>query len=376
MEWFLPGEQAGGPVSTVRGLIRHFGSVFDIAVVCRDRDLGDTRAYRTVLVDRWVEIDGQRRWYLSARSERLLGMLRVLRSTNYDVLFVNTLFSVSFCLIPLVAQRLQLIPRRRVLLAPRGQLDSAALSFSSRRKRLFLAFLKMIGAFREVEWAASTAGEAVLIRTFVGVDATVHVTPDLRAADAKIERTESPRDGTLRVCFLSRISPMKNLLEALHVLKLVSVPVQFDIFGPREDAAYWRTCDRAIAGLPSHVQAHWMGPVAHDEVQATLSRYEIFLLPTLGENFGHAIIDALAAGCPVMISDRTPWRRLAEHHAGWDLPLGEPARWAAVIDGVAAEAASVRHARREAARRFGTLVGQSPDAVEANFRALATRART
>jgi glycosyltransferase involved in cell wall biosynthesis len=45
------------------------------------------------------------------------------------------------------------------------------------------------------------------------------------------------------------------------------------------------------------------------------------LLPTLGENFGHSIIEALSAGLPVIISNRTPWKNLMVEGVGADLPL-------------------------------------------------------
>jgi hypothetical protein len=41
-----------------------------------------------------------------------------------------------------------------------------------------------------------------------------------------------------------------------------------------------------------------------------LAEYDLFLFPTLGENYGHVISEALASGCPVVISDQTPWRNL------------------------------------------------------------------
>jgi len=47
-------------------------------------------------------------------------------------------------------------------------------------------------------------------------------------------------------------------------------------------------------------------------------------MPSQGENFGHTMVEALAAGLPLLISDRTPWKELERQNAGWDLPLEEP----------------------------------------------------
>ena len=44
------------------------------------------------------------------------------------------------------------------------------------------------------------------------------------------------------------------------------------------------------------------------------------------------ILEAWAAGLPVVISDRTPWRDLESQGVGWDLPLDNPQRWIEVLD--------------------------------------------
>ena len=44
-------------------------------------------------------------------------------------------------------------------------------------------------------------------------------------------------------------------------------------------------------------------------------------MPTTHENFGHAVVEAWAHGRPVLLSDQTPWRGLAELDLGWDLQL-------------------------------------------------------
>ncbi len=86
-----------------------------------------------------------------------------------------------------------------------------------------------------------------------------------------------------------------------------------------------------LASLPENVQVEYRGNLPNERVAETLFGYDFFFLPTLGENFGHAIFESFSAGCPVLISDQTPWRNLAEQHLGWDIALDEPDRWRSVL---------------------------------------------
>ena len=49
----------------------------------------------------------------------------------------------------------------------------------------------------------------------------------------------------------------------------------------------------------------------------------MLILPTRGENFGHAIVEMLAASRPVLISDKTPWIDLESLGAGYSIPLNK-----------------------------------------------------
>ena len=83
----------------------------------------------------------------------------------------------------------------------------------------------------------------------------------------------------------------------------------------------------------------------------TLAAYHLFLLPTRGENFGHVILEALSAGCPVLISDQTPWRGLESSGIGWALPLTEPERFRAVLNQcIAMDESKFIHRSRQATR--------------------------
>ncbi len=117
---------------------------------------------------------------------------------------------------------------------------------------------------------------------------------------------------------------MKNVYGAIELLQHVAGRVTFDIWGPIEDSAYQLRCQQLASGLPENIQVRWCGVIQPQCVGNVMSRYDAMLLPTFGENFGHAIVEALSAGCPVVISDRTPWRGLEKAGVGWDLPLDCP----------------------------------------------------
>jgi len=133
--------------------------------------------------------------------------------------------------------------------------------------------------------------------------------------------------GAARFVFLSRITRKKNLLVAIELLRSVEGLVELEIYGPVIDAAYWRECLALVGKMPPNVIVMYRGPIAHDRVPAALGANHFFLLPTASENFGHAIVEALLAGCPLVTSDQTPWLGLSQRGVGWDLPLHDAKAW-------------------------------------------------
>jgi glycosyltransferase involved in cell wall biosynthesis len=63
------------------------------------------------------------------------------------------------------------------------------------------------------------------------------------------------------------------------------------------------------------------GAIDPQDIPTLIREHDLLFQPSLGENFGHTILEALVQACPVLVSDRTPWRALSARHAGWDLPL-------------------------------------------------------
>jgi glycosyltransferase involved in cell wall biosynthesis len=104
------------------------------------------------------------------------------------------------------------------------------------------------------------------------------------------------------------------------------------LVGSLEEPAFWNSCQELIAALPANVSVNYAGEIPHHKLSGELAKHHIFVLPTTGENFGHAIFEALSIGKPALISDQTPWRGLEARKAGWDLPLDRPELFRAAIE--------------------------------------------
>jgi glycosyltransferase involved in cell wall biosynthesis len=136
----------------------------------------------------------------------------------------------------------------------------------------------------------------------------------------------------VRFIFVARLVAIKNLLFFLRALETVRATVELTVVGPVEEKGYWEECRAKIATLPANITVNYLGPRRNDELMPLLQQHHIFVLPTTGENFGHSIFEALLAGRPVLISDQTPWLRLAERRAGWDLPLDDPGGFSRIVE--------------------------------------------
>ncbi len=147
---------------------------------------------------------------------------------------------------------------------------------------------------------------------------------------SKHERLEK-NPGSVRLIFLSRIHPKKNLIGAIRLIKDLEGDVLFDIYGPIEDEKYWTLCQKEIKTCKKNIKVNYMGEVSHEKIHETFSKYHFFLFPTFSENYGHVIVESMLAGTPVIISDQTPWNALEKNKAGWAIPLNEIKRFQTVL---------------------------------------------
>jgi glycosyltransferase involved in cell wall biosynthesis len=335
IDCYLPGYKHGGPIQTVANMVARMPGQFEFWIFTRDRDRGDERPYPQVKVDAWNTHDRAHVYYSSPRGESIVSIAREIREARPDVVYANSLFS-RMTIRYLVARRLGLVPRHPFILAPRGELSAGALKLKYYKKGPFLAVAARLGLLDSLVWQASTDLEksdivAALHPAQILVSRNICVAKDLAVKTGLLSPAATKEAGRARLVFLSRVSRKKNLLMAIDLLRALKGEVGFDIYGPIDDPGYWKTCEQRIARLPGNVSVNYRGSVEHHEVSRVFGRYDFFLFPTLSENFGHVIFEALTAGCPAIISDTTAWRNLEDQGAGWDLPLNARERWSAVL---------------------------------------------
>jgi glycosyltransferase involved in cell wall biosynthesis len=261
----------------------------------------------------------------------------------------------------------------RIVIAPRGEFSPGALGLKRWRKRAAIEVLRHLPVYRHALWHASSALEERNIREQIG-DVAVDVALPIATLGTEAVTQAAPKQpGSVRLICLSRISPKKNMLGALRMLQTVSAHVEFNIYGPAEDEAYLAQCRAAIEKLPANIRVNLHSPVDHAKVAGLFASHHLFYFPTLGENYGHVICEALAAGCPALLSDQTPWRGLESRGAGWDLPLAAPERFRAAIERVAAMDGHEFRAAAGQARRFAREFTAADEQV-ARMRAILTGA--
>lgn len=367
-DYYLPGFKAGGPVRTLAGIGERLGDDFRFRMITRDRDLGDDEPYPRVPVGSWIHVGPWEVVYLPPRCLTLLALHRLIRATAHDIFYVNSVCSVPFFVRPMLLRRLGLIPRHPLIIAPRGELNPDALALQRLTKRIYLALVRAMGLTRGATWQASSAHEADSIRSCFGQNVCVTVAPDLPPTTSPIAGSARQKEtGRLRLLFISRISRMKNLDGALNVLMATTGQIDFTIYGPLEDAPYWAECQGLVANLPTNVTVRYGGVLPPERVPEAMADHDLLILPTLGENFGHVILEALASGCPVLISDRTTWRGLAEAGVGWDISLEQPESFQEVLHNCLMMDSAAWTALSERARKYGTERLHDAGAVQQNY---------
>lgn len=330
-EYYIPSVKGGGPIRSIKNLVDNLSDRVDFYIVAADRDLGDDTPFSGIKTDAWLDV-GSAKVIYSNPVTLWHKIASIMNSVEYDLLYLNTFFSLQYSAIPILINKCKRKSKKTVVV-PRGQFAPGALGLKHGIKSLYIRLVKILGIYKNIVWHATAESEKKEIKVIFGNKAKIEVVNNLTADYKKLEYNKNieKKSGELRIVFVSRVHPKKNLRKAIELLKDIDGKIEFNIYGPIENKAYWAECENVIGKLGTDICVSYKGIVAHENIMNIVMEHHVFLFPTLGENFGHVISEALIGGCPVIISDRTPWRGLEEKQVGWDIGLKDENKFVEVL---------------------------------------------
>jgi glycosyltransferase involved in cell wall biosynthesis len=329
-DWFYPAYKAGGPITSLVNLVKAIGNRSDIIVLTSAYDFGENKVLENILSDTWQKLYGTRIKYLTT----VKTVNKVLDKEECDIIYLNSMFSPAFTLKPLFfAKRKGIL--NKIILTPRGMLQEGALKQKALKKKIFLLVFKLTGIANKIHFHATDEQEKEdILKNFPDAK-KITLVPNVVNKPIEEKRETRKERGNLKLVYLSVISSKKNLKYLIEIFSKINFEIDFDVYGSIKDKSYWDSFVEQIKKL-KNINFNYKGDVPNYLVKETLCKYDFFILPTLGENFGHAIYEALSTGTPVIISDKTPWRNLEQHKAGWDIPLDKPEKFIEVLNKCAA----------------------------------------
>lgn len=207
-----------------------------------------------------------------------------------------------------------------VVLSPHGMFSAYSMTTRGVRKKIGLALgyrrtLQKVTAFH-----ATSEQEEDDIRS-LGLNQPVQIVKNGVAMvdDCPSKPLENHR--LRKLLFLSRIHPKKGLpmlLSAWAELAPLRPDWELLIAGP-DELDHRRELDTLIREQKIK-QVSFLGPVFGRQKQDLMAEADLFVLPTLSENFGLVVAEALAVGTPVVTTEEAPWHQLNEQECGWCVP--------------------------------------------------------
>lgn len=315
---FYPARTYGGPVTSLYNLMLMLHEGIDFFVVTSNHELKDNTPLFGIKVG-WTDMSFGRIQYLPDSDMTVRRFDALIKEVDPDCIYINAPYHRK------TAPKLLYLAKKykkRIVLATRGGLNPNAINYGRTKKEIYLRALSCLFSHKTILQSTSQDETASIKKRFHSIE--VREIPNMPKPPVfdEIPEKSKKEQGTIHIIYVSRILPIKNLIFALKAIQRVKSRVVFDIYGPIESKEYWNTCQSFIEDeMPENIQVNYCGFLEKENLRDTYSRYDLFILPTESENFGHAIAEALYEKCPVLISNNTPWNDVNEFGVGRAISL-------------------------------------------------------
>lgn len=323
---YLNSSKVGGPVRSVTNLVENMSKNFNFVILAPNKDFGSNKQFDNILLYEKIILNGISLYYFKIIGLFDFKFLKLIHSfdRNGNIFYLNSFFNIKQSIYIVLLKKIGFIKNAKILLCPRGELLTEILNTKRVKKIFFLKIVRLIGLYDSIYFHSTNDLEKKSIyQIFPKADEKIFVAgmiPSCNDNNNFFDNNKSS-DEILKIVYLSRISRSKNLHLILDVLNNISYNVSIDIYGFVEDEDYFSNIILKSEKLPKNIRFNYLGSVDKNKVNEVLPKYDLFMLMSDGENYGHAIVESLLAGVPVLISNNTPWVKLSELGLGWEFSL-------------------------------------------------------
>ena len=316
IDWYTPAFKAGGPISSIYNLTHFLEEEINFFIVTSNKDLNSKKELHGIKTNAWQQINKSKVIYLDERSQNQKMLRKIINEIKPDKIYLNGIFSFFFSILPCYLFNKSF----KIIINPRGMFGSSALSKKKFKKLLFIKLSNIISFYKNICWHISNEAELYELKNNIKDVNKYYIIPNIpKVLNHLIKNRINKKQ--LRLISVCRINEIKNIHFVLELLKDINIKCHYKIIGFIEDDNYYKKLKRIVKLLPSNIEVDFAGLIKSNEIEKYFYDADLFISSSLNENYGHSIVESLAIGVPVLISNNCPWTGLEESFAGFRLKL-------------------------------------------------------
>ncbi|MBQ6050928.1 MAG: glycosyltransferase family 4 protein [Bacteroidaceae bacterium] len=361
--YYVPAKKYGGPLTSCKNVVKTCSDEFEFYIVARNHDVGSKAVFPN-LHEGWKLVEGAMVKYIAADELNYdkAALRSLLEEIKPDLIWFAGILVPGIKLKTIELGREMRIP---ILLSPRGEVSHDRIKIKAWKKKPYLFLTKLLGFYRETYYHATSNDEVVGLKKYVDApENRIFLVPNIAVPLESLRSEYHKKQGELRVVFIARIQMVKNIKFAVQAVCKMKSKVQFDIYGPLEQPEYLKECMEIAKTAPRNVTISYCGELDPTVVGKCFRKYDCFLFPTINENYGHSIAEALANGVPVILSkDTTPWNAINDK-AGFVCSLNDINDFTCALEKIAAFNNEEYHELQLKVQEFYKEISAKDNAIE------------
>lgn len=196
--------------------------------------------------------------------------------------------------------------KKKIYISAKGQLMPEAIKLKKTRKVIFINLFQFLTYFLKIRLIFTSMKEAISSKSLRSKEC--YIVGDLIDdynelwADKALPNLDH---SNLKYGYFGRVDRKKNIQFLFPILNAIGVKT-FTIWGSFTDRHYFE--ELIYKAKDSNITLDYKGAYSRENFGEIRTSIDVFLMPTLAENFGYNILEARVMGMEICISEKTtPW---------------------------------------------------------------------